>query len=373
MRADPSSTLSWGAMTADEIARRLMDDAVAPDCAAGCSADGPDQPKEVGGRTDLLFDLASVTKPMTAAAVLRAGIDPRTHLEALLPETGVTPSGSVSLELLLSHRAGLDAHRSLFLPLTRRESVDARAALREAADARRDSAPGSPPPEGFPPVYSDLGYLLAGAALARAVGAADAGQAIAELVVQPLGLSMSLGTVRELAARGVSGPFAPTEDVSWRGGLVSGAVHDENAWALTGYGGSGHAGLFGTVESVLAFGRAVLSSARGEGSFLTPAQVAWLVRRRPGGTLLAGFDGKSDEGSSAGRRLSLSSYGHLGFTGTSLWIDPEAGVVVSVLTNRVCPSRQHLAIRAARPWAHDALWRRARELAGGTVLEDAGG
>jgi CubicO group peptidase (beta-lactamase class C family) len=89
----------------------------------------------------------------------------------------------------------------------------------------------------------------------------------------------------------------------------------------------------------------------------------WLIRERPGGTLRAGFDGKSPEGSSAGARLGPASFGHLGFTGTSLWIDPEARVVVSLLSNRVCPTREHLAIRRARPWVHDALFDAAAEAA----------
>jgi len=85
-------------------------------------------------------------------------------------------------------------------------------------------------------------------------------------------------------------------------------------------------------------------------------RLAWLVRERPGGTLRAGFDGKSPEGSSAGSRMGPRSFGHLGFTGTSLWVDPDARIVVSLLTNRVCPTRAHLAIRSARPWVHDALF-----------------
>jgi CubicO group peptidase (beta-lactamase class C family) len=157
--------------------------------------------------------------------------------------------------------------------------------------------------------------------------------------------------VRDLAARGVTGPFAPTETVAWRGGVVSGAVHDENAWALSALGGSGHAGVFGTVDGVLDFGLAVLADLD---------RLEWLVRERPGGTLRAGFDGKSAEGSSAGVRMGPRSFGHLGFTGTSLWIDPDAGVVVSLLSNRVCPTRDHVVIRSARPWAHDALFDAAR-------------
>jgi CubicO group peptidase (beta-lactamase class C family) len=230
--------------------------------------------------------------------------------------------------------------------------VDVAAALREAAEARRPDASGPAPRDGFAPLYSDLGYILAGEARARAVGARDAGEAIGHLVLERLGIAREAGTIRDLAARGISGPFAPTEDVSWRGGVVCGAVHDENAWALTGHGGSGHAGIFGTVEAVLTFGAAILEE-------IEDGAHSWVVRERPGGTLRAGFDGKSREGSSAGARLGLRSVGHLGFTGTSLWVDPDAKVVVVLLTNRIAPSREHVAIRDARPWAHDALFERA--------------
>jgi CubicO group peptidase (beta-lactamase class C family) len=253
------------------------------------------------------------------------------------------------------------AHLPLHAPLLDGHPVDVPLALRAAADARRREAEGPTPVEGFAPLYSDLGYILAGAALARAIGARDAGDAIAKLVLDPLGVGSRAGTVRELAARGVTGPFAPTEDVLWRGGLVAGAVHDENAWALTALGGSGHAGLFGTIGAVLAFGRAVLDGRGGRGPF-AGQDFNWLLRERPGGTLRAGFDGKNAMGSSAGTRMGPNSFGHLGFTGTSLWIDPDAMVVVALLTNRVSPTREHLAIRDTRPWAHDALWERAYEI-----------
>ncbi len=361
-------------MNADQLSRIIAGQGVAEAVAAGCAALQPDartlgtsrtsrrggEPatrtgwvREVGGETTLLFDLASVTKPMTAVALARAGIDRAAPLGSLLALAHGTPSESVSIELFLAHRAGLAAHRTLYAPLLRGEPVDVRAALREAAEARRPDARGPAPPEGFAPLYSDLGYILAGEALATAVGARDAGDAIARLVLEPMGVADRSGTIRELAARGVEGPFAPTEDVSWRGGIVSGAVHDENAWALTGHGGSGHAGIFATVAALLTFGVAVL-----EALLIDPA-LRWLVRERPGGTLRAGFDGKNDGGSSAGTLMGKNAFGHLGFTGTSLWMDPDAKVVVALLTNRVYPSRQHLAIREARPWAHDALFERA--------------
>jgi CubicO group peptidase (beta-lactamase class C family) len=349
-------------MTADEIARRIVAEAVAPNCAAGCALRTASWHREVGGDVDVLFDLASVTKPLTAVAVARAGIAPATTLGALLEEARGTASERVTIEHLLAHRAGLEAHRPLYAPLLRGESVDVAAALREAADARRVDAAGDVPPDGFAPLYSDLGYILVGAALARAVGARDAGEAIARLVLEPLGIAGAAGTVRDLKERGVGGPFAPTEEVGWRGGLIHGAVHDENAWALTGFGGSGHSGLFATADAVLAFGGAVLDALQGRTIALGNVDLHWLVRERPGSTLRAGFDGKSPAGSSAGAKLAITSFGHLGFVGTSLWIDPENRTIVTVLTNRVRYGRNHLAIRSARPWAHGALCSRAREI-----------
>jgi CubicO group peptidase (beta-lactamase class C family) len=348
-------------MTADEIARRVVADGVAPACAAGCARFSTAWRAEVGGAGSF-FDLASVTKPMTALAVALAGLDRARPLGELLPEIAGTASASVALELFLAHRAGLESHRDLHAPLLRGAPMDGPEALRTAAEARRPDAAGTPPDEGFPPVYSDLGYVLAGAALARAVGARDAGEAIARLVLEPLGLATQAGTIRELEARGVCGPFEPTEDAAWRGGQIRGEVHDENAWALTVRGGSGHAGIFATASAVVTFGAAVLDLLAGRGGTFAGADLEWMVRERPGGTLRAGFDGKSVAGSSAGERMGPRAIGHLGFTGTSLWIDPDANVLVTLLTNRVCPTRDHAAIRQTRPWAHDALVLRAVEL-----------
>lgn len=379
-------TSSAQVITAAAIAARVVGQGVAPQCAAGCAArlpgESPRWRSEAGGATETLFDLASVTKPMTAVAIAIAGLDRRAPLSTWVPEACGTPSERVPLELFLAHRAGLDGHRALYQPLLAGRPVDVPTALHAAALARREDAPGEPPREGFAPVYSDLGYVLAGVALARAVGAVDAGEAIAKLVLEPLGIADRAGTVRDLAARGRYGPFAETEEVPFRGGRVVGAVHDENAWALTGLGGSGHAGIFGTVDAVLTFGEAVhdalSATTRGAGSnlrgtaaalhagesavgALDPLDLEWLVRERPGGPLRAGFDGKSPRDSSAGPSMSPRSFGHLGFVGTSLWIDPDARRVVVLLSNRVFHGRHPGAIRAARPEAHEALWQRAAQ------------
>jgi CubicO group peptidase (beta-lactamase class C family) len=149
----------------------------------------------------------------------------------------------------------------------------------------------------------------------------------------------------------------PTETVPFRNGVVRGVVHDENAWALSGHALSGHAGLFGTALGVAHFGRALLDVFHGRSeAWLDARSLTPLLKERAGGTLRAGFDGKSADQSSAGSRAGMRSFGHLGFTGTSLWCDPDADRALVLLTNRVCPTRNNPRIRAARPVVNDALF-----------------
>jgi CubicO group peptidase (beta-lactamase class C family) len=367
--ADEAFRLPDGEHDAQAIAESLVGGGVAPDAAVGWAVRTPaGWVREVGtasrhARVDgaPIFDLASVTKPMTAVAVASGEhLTPEMLLGEALAEAENTPSQCASVELLLSHRAGLRAHVALFeAALAEPEArLDRRVALRRAAEARREDALGPLPPEGFSPVYSDLGFVLVGEALARAERARDAGEVIEQRIARALGRE-DLGTARSLGlCHGVRfrERVRPTEVVPWRGGEIRGMVHDDNAWALTQDGGSGHAGIFGTADAVLDFGCAVLDVLeRGEGPF-RGADLGWLVQPRHGGTLLAGFDQKSEVGSSVGSVAGPRTFGHLGFTGTSLWIDPDAGAVVTVLTNRVSPSRESTRIRAARPVAHDALF-----------------
>jgi len=318
-----------------------------------------DEPSAPPATIDTPFDLASVTKPLTAltfARLCRAGALARSDtLGSVMPRLAMTRSGSASLDLLSAHRAGLEAHGPLYAPLVHGAAVDPAVALITAADARREGCEGEPPPDGFPPVYSDLGYLLLGAALAERTGLAlDA--LVTREVISPLDLA--IGSARLLRERDPSFDehVAPTEIVPFRGGVVRGVVHDENAWALAGNGSAGHAGLFGDALSVAALGVAVLEALDGFLlRWLSPDDLAPLVRPRPGGSLLAGFDGRSGDAPSSGTRLGPRTFGHLGFTGTSLWIDPDGGFVGVLLTNRVHPMRTSLAIRSARPAAYDAM------------------
>lgn len=305
------------------------------------------------------FDLASLTKPFTALALARLARQGRAHrdeaLADLLPELSGTASARVSLDLLSAHRAGLEGHVKLYAPLLGGREVDSAAALAIAASARRAGCDGAPPLEGFPPVYSDLGYLLLGEAIAaRAASPLD--EVIRREVSAPLGLT--IGSARQMRARDArfDERVAPTEDVPFRGGVVRGLVHDENAFAMSGDAASGHAGLFGDARSVARLGVAVLDALAGRApGWLDPEDIAPLVRPRPGGSLLAGFDRRSGEAPLSGARFGPQTFGHLGFTGTSLWMDPEAERVGVLLTNRVHPTRDTQAIRKARPAVYDAL------------------
>lgn len=308
---------------------------------------------------DTPFDLASVTKPFFAVALARIVARGRLRwsdpLGRLLPEAAGTASAEVPLELLLAHRSGLEAHRPLFAPLVAGTPFCRAAALAEASRARRPDARGPLPAAGHAPLYSDLGYLLLGAAVERALGL-PLDQVIGEEVAEPVGADV--GSARQQLARCPEFPtrVAPTELVPWRGGVVAGVVHDENAWALAGHGAAGHAGLFGTAEAVARFGARVVDALAGRAEGFLGAETArTLVRARPGSTLRCGFDGISGADSSAGSAMGPNTFGHLGFTGTSLWCDPDAEIVTVLLTNRVHPTREHVEIRRARPRVQDAL------------------
>jgi CubicO group peptidase (beta-lactamase class C family) len=206
-------------------------------------------------------------------------------------------------------------------------------------------------------VYSDLGFALVGLAVERLEGL-PLDEIVEREVCTPL--SLEVGSARLLLRRqiGFAARCMATETVPFRGGEVRGVVHDENAWALSGHGLSGHAGLFGTASSLARFGSALLDARLDRSrAWLDAASLAPLLEERPGGTLRAGFDGKSADQSSAGALAGPRSFGHLGFTGTSLWCDPDAERVLVLLTNRVCPTRNNSSIRAARPAVNDALSR----------------
>ena len=138
--------------------------------------------------------------------------------------------------------------------------------------------------------------------------------------------------------------------------MLCGEVHDENAFALGGV--AGHAGLFSTAEDVYSLASVLLSAYRGKGDLFRPPVIRSFFTRQldiPGSTWALGWDTPSPDHSSAGRYFSANSVGHLGYTGTSLWMDIERSLVVILLTNRIHPTRNNDRLKAFRPRIHDRI------------------
>ncbi len=302
-----------------------------------------------------LYDLASVTKPFVATAALAAASKGLVSLEEradkLLGEVRGGPVVETNLFQILSHRGGFSAWGGLYLdvPHALGSAAARRWIVTEAARRRETDAPPGHA------VYSDLGYIVAGAALARSVGK-SLDRLVEDLVTGPLGVAEDVfygGAAQGARRQRLTQSSAATERCTWRGRVLRGEVHDENCAALGGV--SGHAGLFGTARAVATLGRDLLDVLQGRPGLLPAALLEQALAPQPGGSHRLGWDTKSEGEGLAGKRLTPGSYGHWGFTGTSIWCDPRRDLVIVLLTNRVHPSRANQKIRGFRPAFHDAI------------------
>jgi serine-type D-Ala-D-Ala carboxypeptidase len=371
----------------DELLRSAIDEGVFPGCVALVWRDGEVRYFGAHGQlashaeasalhlpvtADTVYDLASLTKILATTTLIAQAVGQgQLSLDQPLPASLALRTGErPRLRELLEHAAGLAAHREFFFaPWSL--GPNQREALIEAV---RGVALERPP--GREAVYSDLGFLLLGAWLEQLHGARlDA--LFSERIAEPLGIADAIGFAAldgperfdsaRVAATEVYTPASASEH--WhpiRAALgqrfAHAIVHDDNAVVMAGV--AGHAGLFGTAAGVLAIARAWLerripgvpagAQAGIVADFTRPSQV-------PGSTRRLGFDGPSPDASgSTGSALSGSAFGHLGFTGTSVWIDPDAGpshvtgrgAIELLLSNRVHPSRHDSRIRAIRPRFH---------------------
>ncbi len=286
------------------------------------------------------FDVASLTKPMATAAIamVLAG-DGALDLAAPIRSVFADAASTGTVGQLLGHGAGCAAHVEFFREM--RDVADPRGALVERARRHAASAPG------LEAVYSDLGYIVLGALLERVAGQ-PLEQLFADLVAGPLGLGAIYGPVADAVATEIDDR-----------GLVCGRVHDENAY----YGGEvcGHAGLFATIGDVARFAGAMVDTIAGtpRGRFRCDTVARFVTTAAAPGSWRLGWDTPSSIPgvSHAGDRWPRDhAIGHLGFTGTSLWLDLPRRRWVALLTNRVHPSRvgSAEAIKALRRAVNDA-------------------
>jgi CubicO group peptidase (beta-lactamase class C family) len=296
----------------------------------------------LGASDDAIFDLASLTKVIGTGLVAthlvgtrRLDLDER--VRRWVPAWDLPDRVDVRVRDLLAHASGLPAHLPLYLQHTGADAIVGASARAPLMARPRSSAR-----------YSDLGFIVLGRVLEMA------GDAPLQVQV----LRVLRGCTDDAPAFGpvdVGRPVQPTGSSAWRGRVLRGEVHDDNAAAMGGV--AGHAGLFGTARATGDVARAVLQGLRGADSSLA---TAWAIRAFARRSAVAGSSralawDTAVATSSCGRFLSPRAIGHTGFTGTSVWIDPELDLYIVLLTNRVAGSATEADIARIRRNVHDII------------------
>jgi CubicO group peptidase (beta-lactamase class C family) len=307
---------------------------------------------QVPATLETVFDLASLTKPLaTTLAVIRLvqnhKIGIAQTLAEILPEFDGTPKARIKLKHLLYHNSGLPDYRPYYQKLSKLPLDSRRSALRQMLVKEPLIQP-----VGKEVLYSDLGFMILSWGVERVAGL-RLDHFVGEEIYQPLGLKHLFFNAH--GAVDHPGPFAATENCLWRRKVLVGQVHDENAFAVGGV--EGHAGLFGTAGDVHSLLIELLRTYQGRSrpSLFDRELLHQFFKRLPGTDKAMGFDMPRMKDASCGQGFSTNSVGHLGFTGTSFWMDLERAITVILLTNRVHPTRDNECIKKFRPHLHDTI------------------
>lgn len=348
----------------DRLMKRAVIDRVFPGGVVLASRKGRTEFNEAYGRADLfsgepaeketVYDLASLTKPLaTTLAVMVLVQESRLELdqpiETILPRFSDPRISQVTIRHLLCHSSGLPAYRPYFLHLRHLPVASRKKELeKRLMETVLEGVPGGQV------IYSDLGFMILRWIVETVSGGMRLDHFVTERIYRPLGLAHLF--FNDLNHPVLHEKVAATELCDWRNVLLKGQVHDDNTHFMGGV--DGQAGLFGTAADVGRLISALISDYKGRGAggaFFKKGLVRqFWTRQGPQGRAL-GFDMPAEKGASCGRFFPETAVGHLGFTGTSFWIDPEREIFIVLLTNRVHPSRSNIAIRKFRPVIHDAI------------------
>lgn len=301
---------------------------------------------------DTIFDLASLTKPLaTTLAIMKLisqqKLDLDKRLGSILSQFNSTDKGRISIENLLYHNAGLPDYRPYYKLLCKLEPNKRKDVLRELlVEEPLINSPGKQV------LYSDVGFMILCWVIEQVSGN-RLDRFVTEEIYNPLGLENLFFVDFDSKLR--QAKFAATEFCPWRNILLEGTVHDDNAYVVGCI--EGHAGLFGMAKDVLSLLSELMAAYLGfpsTGVFDSGLIQMFFKRQERTGRAL-GFDTPSPVDPSCGRYFSKESVGHLGFTGTSFWMDLDRKVIIILLTNRVHPSRNNSKIKAFRPKLHDMV------------------
>ena len=302
------------------------------------------------------FDLASLTKPLCTTLCILSLIENKklkwtSDLKNSIRDKKGRCLKKIKIEDLLSHSSGLTDYKPFFKEYEAKYSKKVKKEIiKKILLEPLEYEPGEKC------LYSDFGFILLGEIIEQVSGK-KLDVYFSEKITMPLQIDKSL-FFRKVSNQAEKNKnfFAATEICPWRKRLLQGEVHDEHCWLMGGV--AGHAGLFGTPGGVLKLTEKILQQWRGKeehpaySNTLLQKAVGWKKKKQ---TWCMGFDRPSGEGSSAGKYLSPSSIGHLGYTGTSFWIDPERELIVVLLTNRVHPTRKNESIKIFRPLFHNTV------------------
>ncbi len=314
--------------------------------------DGKGEPVDL----QTVFDLASLTKPLvTALSILHLVDQGQISLKSTLDTFFATISlpaekKAITIEQLLSHTSGLPAYQPYFKDFTPQATPETVGKIEQLILSQPlDALPGTRH------CYSDLGYMILGRIIFLVSGRGPGDYFYATLS-EPLGLAEDLFFVqRDTGRQPANRVYAATEYCSWRHRLLQGEVHDAHAFLLGLQ--SGHAGLFGNLGGVMTLLEEIMACWLGKPHRL-PLSTELLTQAMDPGPepppRVCGFDFPTPR-SSGGRYLSPASRGHLGYTGTSFWMDPHKELIIILLTNRVHPTRKNIKIRQFRPWFHERV------------------
>ncbi len=292
-----------------------------------------------------IYDIASLTKVIATTTAVMICYDKNLFslddpVEKYLPEFSQNGKEKVTIKNLLLHNSGLSAFKRFYKNYSSADEL-----IKDIYKTPLSYEPGSKT------VYSDLGFITL-AKIVEQVTGKEFDVFCKEEIFIPLQMNSTFFNPPD----SLINKIAPTEyDNYWRHKLVWGEVHDETASLLNGV--AGHAGLFSTAKDVSNLLQLLLNSGTFNGhQIIKPATVKlFTTRYSDKSTRALGWDTKSGEGSSAGNLFDITSFGHTGFTGTSIWVDPTRELFVVFLTNRVYPTRENKKLYKVRPALHDAV------------------
>jgi len=326
------------------------------------------QPERQPMQLETVFDLSSLTKPLASTlAIMILVRDAKLRLDERVTRFfhnfGVHGKSHVTFRQLLAHCSGLAAWRPYYQQIAAIEKggkvnfMASRGAKEYVYDEIHRERPEYPP--GNRMLYSDLNFMLLGEVVEQVSGVV-LNRFCREKIFRPLGLRatdfIDISQNRTRRLEPVREMFASSSFCPLRKRWLVGEVDDENAYAMGGV--AGHAGLFGPVKEVDRVAHELMCCYQGKSDFVPQSIVREFWSRDKavtGSTWALGWDTPPTEYSSSGRHFSPAAVGHLGFTGTSIWIEPQREIVISLLTNRVHPRRDNQGIRELRPRIHDLV------------------